>query len=313
MTRRAPNSPPMAPPSPACRRHRIRASGLSSPGSLARATAATTKTTRRPSSSSAAPEPTQVAAAQAPAAPADGDAGRATTGSIPDRCQRRCRAGGRANRRQSTCPAAATSRRSRRRGRRAFAARAANVPADRASNARGSARQRKSRLSSRTPKRLRLIFPASSPRARTTAARERDFRAMYGVPALVLAYAPVAQMEGLRRAAHHPEAAGAHAGASTVTIVPARLDGSNFGSLTSGTECRGACERDGLRANGDRVAKRRAGRKQRLCLPSPRRIISSASSAHPRRFLHIGLQWHRLAALRQDDAAIALGDKSSGE
>jgi uncharacterized protein YcbK (DUF882 family) len=58
---------------------------------------------------------------------------------------------------------------------------------------------------------------------------------MYGVPALVLAYAPVAQMEGLRRAAHHPDAI-APIPANTVSIVPARLDGSNFGSLTSATK-----------------------------------------------------------------------------
>ena len=62
----------------------------------------------------------------------------------------------------------------------------------------------------------------------------------YGVPDQVLAYAPVAQMEGLRSAARDraatPTAAQTRAPANTVVIVPARLDGSNFRSLTGGTD-----------------------------------------------------------------------------
>jgi len=62
----------------------------------------------------------------------------------------------------------------------------------------------------------------------------------YGVPDQVLAYAPVAQMEGLRSAARDraatPVAAQAAVPAKTVIIVPARLDGSNFRSLTGGTD-----------------------------------------------------------------------------
>ncbi len=61
----------------------------------------------------------------------------------------------------------------------------------------------------------------------------------YGVPDQVLAYAPVAQMEGLRSAAHDrqaPPAVARVSAANAVTIVPARLDGSNFGSLTGGTD-----------------------------------------------------------------------------
>jgi uncharacterized protein YcbK (DUF882 family) len=54
-------------------------------------------------------------------------------------------------------------------------------------------------------------------------------------PSQVLAYAPMAQMEGLRSAAHEkaPDARRADAGPG---FVPARLDRSNFRSLTEGTE-----------------------------------------------------------------------------
>ncbi len=55
----------------------------------------------------------------------------------------------------------------------------------------------------------------------------------------VLAYAPVAQMEGLRSAAHGrtaAEASGHVAEAKRDAIVPARLDGSNFRSVTAATE-----------------------------------------------------------------------------
>jgi hypothetical protein len=67
----------------------------------------------------------------------------------------------------------------------------------------------------------------------------RGFARVYGLPPQALAYAPVAQMEGLRSAAHDETAAAAPhlvARANTVTIVPARLDGSNFPSLTGSTE-----------------------------------------------------------------------------
>lgn len=60
----------------------------------------------------------------------------------------------------------------------------------------------------------------------------------YGVPEQALAYAPVAQMEGLRSAAHDRQAAPGEprTAAHTVVILPARLDGSNFRSLTGATD-----------------------------------------------------------------------------
>jgi uncharacterized protein YcbK (DUF882 family) len=67
----------------------------------------------------------------------------------------------------------------------------------------------------------------------------RGFARGYGLTSQALAYAPVAQMEGLRSAAHDETAAAAPhlvARANSVTIVPARLDGSNFRSLTGSTD-----------------------------------------------------------------------------
>jgi hypothetical protein len=134
---------------------------------------------------------------------------------------------------------------------------------------------------------------------------------MYGVPALVLAYAPVAQMEGLRRAAHHPEAI-APLPANAVTIVPARLDGSNFGSLTSATE---VAELPSATVFGPTA----------IGLRSAARVENAALFAEPRadyleRFQRaaVALPADRFAmasvpALRQDDGAVALDDSRSGD
>ncbi len=60
-------------------------------------------------------------------------------------------------------------------------------------------------------------------------------RRSYGLLPQALAYAPVAQMEGLRSAVRGAQAAASAPkppARAAVTIVPARLDGSNFGTLT---------------------------------------------------------------------------------
>lgn len=67
----------------------------------------------------------------------------------------------------------------------------------------------------------------------------QGFSRGFDVPPQALAYAPVAQMEGLRFAAHDRSTVSARrslAPAKAVTIVPARLDGSNFRSLIGSTE-----------------------------------------------------------------------------
>ncbi len=60
----------------------------------------------------------------------------------------------------------------------------------------------------------------------------------YGALPQALAYAPVAQMEGLRSAVRGAQAASVpkRTARAAVTIVPARLDGSNFGTLTGSTD-----------------------------------------------------------------------------
>ncbi len=134
---------------------------------------------------------------------------------------------------------------------------------------------------------------------------------MYGVPALVLAYAPVAQMEGLRRAAHHPETI-APLPANTVTIVPARLDGSNFGSLTSTTE---VAELASATVFGPTA----------IGLRSAARVESATLFTPPHgdylgRFqrAHVTLASDRFAvasapALRLDEDALVFGDNRSGD
>ncbi len=64
-------------------------------------------------------------------------------------------------------------------------------------------------------------------------------RRSYGALPQALAYAPVAQMEGLRSAVRGAQAAASAPkppARAAVTIVPARLDGSNFGTLTGSTD-----------------------------------------------------------------------------
>ncbi len=64
-------------------------------------------------------------------------------------------------------------------------------------------------------------------------------RDAYGALPQALAYAPVAQMEGLRSAVRGAQAAALvpkRTARAAVTIVPARLDGSNFGTLTGSTD-----------------------------------------------------------------------------
>lgn len=134
---------------------------------------------------------------------------------------------------------------------------------------------------------------------------------MYGVPALVLAYAPVAQMEGLRRAAHHPEAM-APIPVNNVTIVPARLDGSNFGSLTSGTEVAELASATvfGPTAIGLRSAARVES--AALFTQSPadyrERFQRAPATLRVDRFAMASVP-----ALRQDDGAVALDDSRSGD
>ena len=257
----------------------------------------------------AAPEPTQVAAAQAPAAPAEAMQADATTASIPDRSS------------AAAAPDAET------------AAIDMPLPPQRPDDLVAAADVP---LPPARPtfQLTALLTPEAPPAAKEPVVvadaetapsdlpgiitqgpndgRPREgLSRMYGVPALVLAYAPVAQMEGLRRAAHHPEAV-APMPASTVTIVPARLDGSNFGSLTSGTE---VAELASATVFGPTA----------IGLRSAARVESATLFAQPpadylERFQRASatLPAHRFAmasapALRQDDAAFALGDSRSGD
>ncbi len=257
----------------------------------------------------AAPEPTQVAAAQAPAAPAEAMQADATTASIPDRSS------------AAAAPDAET------------AAIDMPLPPQRPDDLVAAADVP---LPPARPtfQLTALLTPEAPPAAKEPVVvadaetapsdlpgiitqgpndgRPREgLSRMYGVPALVLAYAPVAQMEGLRRAAQHPEAV-APMPASTVTIVPARLDGSNFGSLTSGTE---VAELASATVFGPTaIGLRSAARVESATL------FAQPPADHLEHFQPASatLPAHRFAmasapALRQDDAAFALGDSRSGD
>jgi uncharacterized protein YcbK (DUF882 family) len=257
-----------------------------------------------------APAPTQVAAAQAPAAPpAEAMQADATTGSIPDRSSAAAAA--------DTDTAAIDMPLPPQRPDDLVAAADVPLPPERPTF------QLTALLTPEAPpvaKEPVVVAEAESsapdlPGIITQGPNDgrprQGLSRMYGVPALVLAYAPVAQMEGLRRAAHHPEAM-APVPTETVTIAPARLDGSNFGSLTSGTKLAELASATVFGPTA--IGLRSAARVENATLFAPTPVDSQerfqrASATLPaNRFAMASAP-----ALRQDDAAIAFGDKSSGE
>jgi uncharacterized protein YcbK (DUF882 family) len=249
-----------------------------------------------------APAPTQVAAAQAPAAPpAEAMQADATTGSIPDRSS--------AAAAPDTETAAIDMPLPPQRPDDLVAAADVPLPPERPTFQLTALLTPEAAPAAKAPVVVAdaETAPADLPGIITQGpndGRPREgLSRMYGVPALVLAYAPVAQMEGLRRAAHHPEAI-APMPAETVTIAPARLDGSNFGSLTSGTEF---AELPSATVFGPTaIGLRSAARVESATL------FAKPSADYTERFQRASatLPAHRFAmalapALRQDDAAIS--------
>jgi uncharacterized protein YcbK (DUF882 family) len=133
----------------------------------------------------------------------------------------------------------------------------------------------------------------------------------YGVPDQVLAYAPVAQMEGLRSAARDraatPVAAQTAVPAKTVIIVPARLDGTNFRSLTGGTDI---AELASATIFGPTVAGLRSAARVETA------TLLDVPAGYSTRFSHVAAALpadHFGSVVPSRESALALVDTKSGE